>query len=248
MNDVINSISFTVIRRDELSSSLTDEMFQLLTAHFDGVTRQQFECDLAEKNRVILLFRDANLVGFSTILAYTTNFEGSSLNVIYSGDTIVSPTAWGTTALPRAWVAAVNELRADLPEHRCYWLLLTSGFRTYRFLPVFWRDFFPRYDQATPAHTEKLLKHLARERFGDEFDPVQGVVRFARPQKLTHDLLHVDASRSQNPHIAFFNERNPGHIHGDELVCLTEICEDNLTRAGQRMTRLPTSESGINYR
>jgi hypothetical protein len=238
MNDGSNSISFTVIQRDEVSPSLTDKMFQLLTAHFDGVTRPQFERDLAEKNRAILLFREGALVGFSTILAYTTKLEASPINVIYSGDTIVSPTAWGTTALPRAWVAAVNELRADLPEHPCYWLLLTSGFRTYRFLPVFWRDFFPRYDRATPAPIKTLLKHLGKERFGDQFDPVHGIVRFAHPQKLNHDLQCVDTGRSQNPHIAFFNQRNPGHVQGDELVCLTEICEDNLTRAGQRMTRI----------
>jgi hypothetical protein len=247
MNDVLNSISFTVVRRDELSPSLADEMFQLLTTHFDGVTRTQFESDLAEKNRVILLFRDASLVGFSTLLAYTTTFEGSPLNVIYSGDTIVSPTAWGTTALPRAWVAAVNELRADLPEHRCYWLLLTSGFRTYRFLPVFWREFFPRHDCRTPAHIAALLEHLAIERFGKQFDPDTGIVRFPQPQKLNHQLQCADEGRSQNPHIAFFNKRNPDSVHGNELVCLTEICEANLTRAGQRMTRTQCSESGINH-
>lgn len=246
MNDVLNSISFTVLEREQLSPSLTDEMYQLLTNHFDGVTRTQFERDLSEKNRVILLLRDGTVVGFSTILAYTTIFECSPLNVIYSGDTIVSPAAWGTTALPRAWVAAVNELRADLPDHPCYWLLLTSGFRTYRFLPVFWRDFFPRHDCHTPLHIEALLKHLAAERFGDQFDPANGIVRFARPQRLSHELKCVDASRLENPHIAFFNKRNPGHGGGDELVCLTEISEANLTRAGQRIVRTQLSEADLN--
>ena len=81
-------------------------MFELLAEHFDGVTQEQFARDLAEKNRVILLLRDNRLVGFSTLLAYAVAFEGESLNVIYSGDTIVAPEAWGTTALPRAWIAA----------------------------------------------------------------------------------------------------------------------------------------------
>lgn len=245
MNDVLNSISFTVVRREELSQSIADEMFQLLATHFEGVTRTQFERDLAEKNRVILLFRDTTLVGFSTILAYTTTFAGSALNVIYSGDTIVSPAAWGTTALPRAWVAAVNELRADLPEHPCYWLLLTSGFRTYRFLPVFWREFFPRHDRNTPAHIQSLLNQIASERFGEQFDAANGIVRFSDPQKLNFELQSVDEGRSQNPHVAFFNKRNPGHFHGDELVCLTQISDHNLTRAGQRITRTQLSEPAI---
>ena len=37
------------------------------------------------------------------------------------------------------------------------------------------------------------------------------------------------------PHIAFFLATNPGHVRGDELVCLTELCDENLTRAGRRM-------------
>ena len=45
-------------------------MFELLSEHFDGVTRSQFKKDLAGKNWVILLERDTRLVGFSTLLAY----------------------------------------------------------------------------------------------------------------------------------------------------------------------------------
>ena len=40
-----------------------------------------------------------------------------------------------------------------------------------------------------------------------------------------------------DPHIAFFLERNPGFVRGDELVCLTRIDEQNLTPAGRRMAR-----------
>jgi hypothetical protein len=41
----------------------------------------------------------------------------------------------------------------------------------------------------------------------------------------------------KNPHKNFFFKKNPGYIHGDELVCLTEIDEDNFTAAAKRMLR-----------
>jgi hypothetical protein len=211
-------------------------MFRLLSQHFDGVTPQQFARDLAEKNLALLLQRDGELVGFSTLLGFTTTFDGASVNVIYSGDTIVAPEAWGTTALPRAWVAGVETLRATLPPGRCFWLLLTSGFRTYRFLPVFWREFHPRCNASASAETRRLLLKLAGERFGDQFDQAAGVVRFCRPQRLRAGLKEIPAGRTNDPHIAFFLERNPGHANGDELVCLTELCRENLTPAGRRMT------------
>jgi hypothetical protein len=210
-------------------------MLELLSQHFSGVTHEQFARDLEEKHLALLLERQDKIVGFSTLLAYTTQFEGASTNTIYSGDTIVTPDAWGTTALPRAWVAGVQALRDTLPPGRCFWLLLTSGFRTYRFLPVFWREFFPRYDAQTPHATKRLLSHLASERFGTQFDSDSGVVRFANPQKLRFGLEQVPAGRGQDPHVSFFLSRNPGHVNGDELVCLTELSPGNLTAAGRRM-------------
>ena len=228
-------IEFRFVPRAELTASQKGEMFKLLAEHFEGVTAEQFARDLAEKHLALLLESGEGLVGFSTMLAYATTVDGEAVNVIYSGDTIVSPTAWGTTALPRAWVAGVEALRATLPPGRCYWLLLTSGFRTYRFLPVFWRAFFPRFDAATPAETQRLLNQLAKERFGGQFDAETGVVRLTNPQRLRGNLKEVPPGRETDPHVVFFLSRNPGHVDGDELVCVTELCPENLTRAGRRM-------------
>jgi len=211
-------------------------MFQLLSRHFDGVTRPQFARDLAAKNWAVLIRRGARLVGFSTLLAYESSFEGEPVSVVYSGDTIVAPEAWGTTALARGWITAVNQLRERHPRGRYYWLLLTSGFRTYRFLPVFWREFFPRHDKPTPGGIQRLCDRLATERFGKQYDPASGLVRFDHPQRLHGKLKAIPPERLADPHIAFFLSRNPGHTQGHELVCLTELCPENLTAAGRRMT------------
>jgi hypothetical protein len=244
--NVETGVQFQLVPRADLTVVQKDAMFQLLTEHFDGVTREQFARDLAEKNLALLLQRDHRLVGFSTQLAYSTEFEGESVNVIYSGDTIVAPEAWGTTALPRAWVAGVQALRATLPPGRCFWLLLTSGFRTYRFLHVFWREFFPRFDRLTPSGTQRLLNQLAQERFGTQFDLSAGVVRFAHPQRLCAGLKEIPQGRENDPHTLFFLAHNPGHTNGDELACITELCPENLTAAGRRM--MPTHELASHHR
>lgn len=225
-----------LVARAALTSRQRAEMFALLQSHFNGVTRSQFERDLAEKNWVIELRRDERLVGFTTLRVTTSSFEGSPILVIYSGDTIVAPEAWGTPALARAWIAGVNHLRGEFPERRCFWLLLTSGFRTYRFLPVFWRNFFPHYAQPTPAPMQALLTQLARAGYRGQFDPATGLVRFAAPQQLRGSLAAVPPGREIDPHVAYFLKRNPGHGEGDELVCLAEISAENLTAAGRRMT------------
>ena len=198
-------VQFQLVLRTDLIAAQKEQMFALLDRHFGGVTREQFGRDLAEKNLALLLLRHGNLVGFSTQLAYSTHFEGGLVNVIYSGDTIVAPEAWGSTALPRAWVAGVEALRATLPPGKCYWLLLTSGFRTYRFLPVFWQEFYPRFDRPTPPRTQRLLDRLAQDKFGNQFNPATGVVRFENPQRLRTGLDEIPGlGRESDPHIEFF--------------------------------------------
>jgi hypothetical protein len=225
------------VRRSDLVQAEREAMLRLLGAHFEGVTRATFERDLREKNWVLLLEDQGRLRGFSTLLLYETCHAGATLTVVYSGDTLVEPEAWGSAALARSWIGSIQALRRLHPRGSLYWLLLASGFRTYRFLPVFWREFHPRFD-ALPAPDELALRSaLTRERFGSRYRPELGIVRLDAPQVLRGELAHVPAPRRADPHVAFFLERNPGWTRGDELVCLTEIAEHNLTAAGRRMWR-----------
>jgi hypothetical protein len=232
----------TCLPRATLTALHEEEMFVLLSRFFNGVTRAQFRKDLDEKTRVILLERDSRLVGFSTLLAYESFFAGEPVSIVYSGDTIVAPEAWNTPALSRAWIECVRGLRQSYPRGKYYWLLLTSGFRTYRFLPLFWREFYPRFDTPTPPEQERLLNFLARERFASQYLPERGIVRFAQSQRLHDGLNQIPMGKTADPHVSFFLQRNPGHVLGDELVCLTELAYKNLTAAGRRMVNVREDE------
>jgi hypothetical protein len=225
-----------LVRRDDVQETERTAMFTLLSAHFHGVERRTFDRDLDEKNWVLLFEDGERLRGFTTLLVYETVHDGDRISVVYSGDTIMARDGWKTATLPRSWITAVRALRETyLRGNRLYWLLLTSGFRTYRLLPVFWRQFYPRYDAPTPAYLQTLLSRLAAERLGPCYRTEKGIVQFATPQVLRDELSDVGRGRLREPHVAFFLERNPGWCHGDELVCLTEISFENLTPAGRRM-------------
>ncbi len=215
------------------------QMYQLLSTYFQGVCPATFEADLEQKNWVLLLREAGELRGFSTLLIYQTQFAATPINVLYSGDTIMHPASWTSSALARSWIRAVNYLRQQVAQYPLYWLLISSGYRTYRFLPLFWQAFYPRYDVLTPPPMADLINFLARQQFGDRFDLATGVVRLPHPQVLGGGLEGIPEERRSNPHIRFFEQKNPGHHQGDELVCLTEIAETNLTTAGRRMWFAP---------
>ena len=140
----------------------------------------------------------------------------------------MDPSAWSSPDLPRHWIAAVRGLGARR------WLLLTSGFRTYRLLSTFWRSFVPRHDGEAPGQLA-LRDMLALERFGPQFESATGVVRVAHPTPLRPHLAGVPPGRLRDPHVRHFVMLNPGHIAGDELACLCDLADDNLTPAGRRM-------------
>jgi hypothetical protein len=226
-----------LVPRAALTSELRRSMFELLGRQFRGVRRPAFDRDLDEKNWVVLQL-DANgrLRGFSTIDCYDIRHRTELLTIIYSGDTIVEPGAAAVgSALSRCWIGAINQLRARSNGARLVWFLIVSGYRTYRFLPLYWRCFYPRWDVPTPRGTKELMDTLATRRFGDRYDPETGVVRLTRPQVLRADHRSIPPRRLADPHVRFFAERNPGHARGDELVCVTELARDNLTAAGERM-------------
>jgi hypothetical protein len=214
-----------LLPRERLTGIHRAAMFGLMQEYFYGVTAGQFESDLQGKNWVILLEESGRICGFSTMQVY----ESHGVRVLYSGDTIVHRKAWGSSLLGRVWLQAVRRLGPQ------YWLLITSGFRTYRFLPVFWREFWPRYDRPAPP---PLLTKLAMDRFGSGYDAGTGIARLAAPQRLRHGLDKIPRNRLSDPHVAFFARANPGHSRGEELVCLCPLIPANQTAAGRRLVRL----------
>lgn len=230
---------YRLVQQQRLHERDRQSMFELLRRYFDGVDRTQFEADLGGKNWVILLYdlQTGCLRGFSTLLLYDTRAQGRRWSIIYSGDTIVEPTAWRNVSLAQAGMGALCHLRNLYGKDPIHWLLLASGYRTYRYLPVFWREFYPRHDAPTPAAVSELLDELAQQRFGRQYDAAHGIVRFDKPQRLKEHLSQIPAGRRRDPHVAFFERANRGHLRGDELVCFTELAEANLTCAGRRVWR-----------
>lgn len=218
-----------------------DAMYALLAEHFDRTSRDRFEADLAEKEQVILLRdpADGSVQGFTTLMTLRTSQDGRPRIAFFSGDTIVSRRYRGETALMRLWVRTVfaeaDRAVTACPETRAFWFLICSGYKTWRFLPVFFRRYYPNPFAATPADAGALLQSLALTKFGGQYDADRGVVRFRDAAPLRAGVADLTPERLRDPHVAFFAQRNPGHADGDELACLTETARENLTRAGARM-------------
>ena len=227
-----------VKRVPDLTPSETEAMRALLEAHFTGVTREGFAKDLSEKEWALLV-RDAagEVRGFSTARLLTVEGcgpDGESVDALFSGDTIVATGARNRPDLALLFGELAFRIVPRTAGRPLYWFLICSGWRTYRFLPLLFRDYVPSRGGAGPLLP--LRDAVARARFGERFDAATGIVTLAAPTPLRDP--EVGPRELADPDVAFFVAANPGHGRGDELACLTRLEPDNLTPAGRRLARL----------
>jgi hypothetical protein len=232
----------SVVPCAQLTADERNQMYALLDAYFCRTDRARFEIDLLEKEAAILLRSTSGRIeGFTTFMRMTPRVDGRKLVVFFSGDTIVGREYWGETMLARSWgqtvFAEAVRIAGDRPDMRVYWFLICSGYKTWRFLPVFFREFYPNPDGPTPPYFQRLLDTLGTRKFGDQYQRGSGIVRFHHATPLRRGIAEVTRERLRDPQVAFFARMNPGHVNGDELACVAELSPSNLTRAGQRMVR-----------
>lgn len=222
----------------ELTPAQRDDMFALMDHHYANVHRPAFEADLAEKRWVILVQDPASgcLCGFSTQVVLDVEVGGWPVKALFSGDTIIQRDCWGDHALSHVWGRLALALIDAHPGQNLYWFLISKGYKTYRFLPVFFREFYPRYDAPTPGRMRAILDALGRSRFPEEYDVEAGIIRATATQyRLRAGLADVTQERLRDPHVRFFSDQNPGHLHGDELCCLAPLTRENFTPAAYRV-------------
>jgi hypothetical protein len=219
----------------DLAGSDRDAMFSLLDRHFLAMDRGVFESDLRGKDGAVVLREAGAVVGFSTFtLRASVDGEGRAASVLCSGDTLIDPGHWGSSALGRTLIQSAWDLHRRSGRETFWWLLITSGPRTWGVLPTFFKEFHPHPSLPEPSGMVEWMRTLCEERWPARRDPATGVIRLIHPQRLRPPLDVVPASRAGDAAVRWFVSANPGWRSGDELPSLVRIDPANLTRAGWR--------------
>ncbi len=210
----------------ELSISQRDWMFCLFSMHYDCVNREMFDADLASKDGVIMLYDSlGEIQGFSTMLWDPVPME--NCEVVYSGDTIIHPDYWGSRELIIQFCRLCGQ-RLKRTSKPLYWFLISKGHRTYQFLPLFSKRWFPSPDHVDEA-AAMLATKCAEAMFGKAWKPNEGLLRFKESMgQLKPSLAQSTEQRIGNRYVQFFQERNPNFALGEELVCMVKMDAENL--------------------
>lgn len=211
-----------------LAPSEIDVMFLLFSKYYQNVSRSQFISDLEKKDYVFLLRDHQNLEikGFSTIMSLYAEIGGRSVRAFFSGDTVVERDYWGQGTLGVAFLFFLFLHKLRRPFQPLYWFLISKGYKTYLLMANNFQVHYPRYEKTTPTDMQALIDTLSVMLYGAAYHAERGVICF--PETLAREALQqhvtpITPELLQNPRIAFFQARNPGWIHGDELACVARM-------------------------
>lgn len=215
-------------------SELTDTdklaMFRLMQDVYNGENWDKFLSDMKEKNYALVLYNEkSQIAGFTTIEIF--DFEGNI--IIYSGDTVVEENSRGDIELMRAWWKFSYTVQQNNPDKSVFWLLISKGWRTYKFFPMFLKEIYPTYRYDTPQEVQEFINRLALTKFGDCYK--DGIVVPEKPDMLKSGKNDVPKRRINDADVMFFLKKNPEFYKGNELVCLAELSVANLKKAGLRL-------------
>ena len=212
-----------------LSQAKRARMAEIYFQFYAGSDIQCFLQDLQSKNEVLFLEFNGHLIGFSSVQFY----QSENAIIVYSGDTIVMPEHWKQQVLHKTWIARMALLKREHPERPLYWLLLVKGLRTYKYLKVFAKRFYPHWKQPE-LELRRLADSLASKKFGALYNRQTGIVECpVHYGHLRESLANISPALHVKPEVDFFVQRNPYYAHGHELVCLCEISLENLAVRSQ---------------
>jgi hypothetical protein len=234
-------ITSTIARLPKVSDSQKESMFLLHSKYFCNVDRKTFFDDMNEKDWIIILQKEQAIVGFSTLKVIRISVDNVERIYLFSGDTIVDPAYWQESKLAGSFGHFMLRLLIEHKDKSLYWFLISKGYRTYRFLPVYFKRFYPVFDHATPHEYTNLIHAVASYKFNGSYDGQTGLIRHGgQKDRLKAEMCVVPESRRSDPHVRFFLEKNPGYHLGDELACIADISEGNFNTYARRVIKSTT--------
>jgi hypothetical protein len=214
-----------------------EQMFYLLEQYYLGVTREDFERDLATKEHVMLLRASSGeLVGFSTLSRFHLALPDRTVLAVFSGDTIVGAGHRGSFETAHQICRYFFKTFQEFPREEIYWLLICKGWRTYRVLRLLFEDYAPRAGRADRTAFREVADAFGAARYPRFYRPESRIIESLAPgQRIRPSSPEAIDRRRSDPEMLFFELVNPQHERGDELVCVAPIQPDNFTVATHRL-------------
>lgn len=216
-----------------------EAMFELMNGYYENMEYNNFILDLQNKENLILLKDENNLVkGFSTIVFYDLEIKNKTYKILFSGDTIIHQDYWAHNDLANVWLQYAIKKQQEFKQP-LYWLLISKGYKTYKYLTTFFKEYYPNQNKTTPELEQSILDKFGETFYPDKYDKMQGILKMEGCKDfLKEEYAKIPDEKMKDKVVKYFLEKNPYYYKGNELVCITDLSMENVNNAGKRLLGL----------
>ena len=209
----------------------------VLTQEFFDVERDHVEAELRKRQSIALFRMNDALLGMVAIDVIPATFRGRAVTAISTAHVLIRENWRGRNLLQKLGFRTFLRERLRHPFRPIYWFFDTFSYKSYLLLPRNFRDFWPRYDQPTPADQAALIDTLAKHVYGAAWRAPLGTVARSGQKRMRETAAPLILGRDSDPHLEFFARANPGHADGDMLVCLCPLSLRNWVHLARNAAR-----------
>lgn len=225
-----------VVEIKELNKVDIEAMFSLMSTYYDNMRRENFISDLKKKDNAILLKDEGgNIKGFTTVMFCKITVGCTPVNLLFSGDTIIRHDFWSNNDLMPLWINFALHKATSL-EGGLYWLLISKGYKTYKYLTSLYKDYYPKLNVEIPEFEKNVVDEFCSMFYPEQYDKNNGLILGSKDKDyLKEEFAQIPENKLRDKHVKFFLEKNPHYAKGDELVCITLLSKENLNKIGRKI-------------
>lgn len=200
-------------------------MYKLFIQQYDNTSLDTFLRDMTRKTGVLVIYskRDDRIVGFSTVTDFQMKVDGQNVRCVFNGDTVVDRQYRGASALRLSGLLYLWRQKLLHPFTPVYWYLISMGYGNYLTMARHFPKHYPGVD-GDDLHLRNIAMAASERLFPGALDRSRGVLDFGEDAcKLKNHVAPISDTERSNRHIAFFEQRNPHWMRGDEMPCLGAI-------------------------
>lgn len=197
------------------------EQFWSIYADTHYVERKDFDNRLKTFDRLIFFKegRTQKIVGGSglRIMNYRLN-RGKIITCIYIGQSYIIPDFRGKQLMSLGYSRIVIECKLKKPLRTIWFWFDALSYKPYLILGNHVHRFYPSPFWPTPAWVKGLLDQLGNQYYPGLYDTKTGIVK-KKSRRLKSNVGRIQSGDLKNELILFYNRSNPGHVHGEGLLC-----------------------------
>lgn len=200
-------------------------MYRLFIQQYDNTSLDTFLRDMTRKTGVLVIYRkcDDSIVGFSTVTTFQMKVDGQAVRCVFNGDTVLDRRYRDSGALHVSGLLYLWRQKLLHPFTPVYWYLISMGYGNYLTMVKHFPRHYPDLHGDDP-HLHNIAMAASERLFPGALDRSRAVLDFGEDAcQLKSHVAPISETERSDEHIAFFEQRNPHWMRGDEMPCLGAI-------------------------